>query len=71
MLITSYQGVFAEKLQKQKEDLKKELKKAKSERRKEWLRNQLKQTKKLRDTLKQIDEQNGQSQTCPHCGKDI
>jgi len=65
---TGFYDVFKGKLEKMKKDLKKELERAKSDRRKEWLRNQIKQAKSLRDTLKKMDEHLGKTENCPHCG---
>ena len=70
-MITSYRGVFAEKLAKQKESIKKELKRAKSDRRKDWLKHQLKETKKLRNILKDMEKESTSFSSCPHCGKSL
>jgi len=70
-MITSYSGVFAEKLAKQKEAIKKELKRAKSDRRKDWLKDQLKRTKKLRNILKDMEKESTSFSSCPHCGKSL
>ena len=70
-MITSYRGVFAEKLAKQKESIKKELKRAKSDRRKDWLKGQLKETKKLRNILKDMEKESTSFSSCPHCGKSL
>ena len=68
---TSFYGVFKGKLQKQKEDMKKELERAKSDRRKEWLRRQLKEAKSMRDLLKKMEKQMGHQTQCPHCGGEL
>ena len=68
---TSFYGVFKSKLQKQKEDMKKELERAKSDRRREWLRRQLKEAKSMRDLLKQMEKQMGHQTNCPHCGGEL
>jgi len=70
-LNTGFYGVFAEKLKRQKEDLKKELERAKSDRRKDWLRSQLKEAKSMRDLLKKMEEQMGTKTHCPHCGEKL
>ena len=70
-LNTAFYGVFKGKLQKQKEDLKKELERAKSDRRKGWLKNQLKDAKSMRDLLKQMEKQMGHQTNCPHCGGEL
>jgi len=70
---TAFYGVFKQKLDKQKQDLKKELERAKSDRRKEWLRKQIKEAKSMRDLLKKMDNQLGtKTHThCPHCGEKL
>lgn len=68
---TSFYGVFKGKLQKQKEDMKKELERSKSDRRKEWLRRQLKEAKQMRDLLKKMEKQMGHQTHCPHCGGEL
>ena len=68
---TGFYDVFKGKLEKMKKDLKKELERAKSDRRKDWLRNQIKQAKSLRDTLKKLDEHMGKAENCPHCGEKL
>lgn len=70
-LNTAFYGVFKGKLQKQKEDLKKELERAKSDRRKSWLKDQLKEAKSMRDLLKKMEKQMGHQTTCPHCGGEL
>lgn len=61
-----FKGVFAEKLQKQKATIARELDRPSSERRKDWLREQLKQTKSLKKLVKELSEEN-----CPHCGEPL
>ena len=70
-LNTAFYGVFKQKLDKQKQDLKQELERAKSDRRKKWLRDQIKDAKSMRDLLKEMDAQMGAKTHCPHCGKKI
>lgn len=70
-LNTAFYEVFKGKLQKQKEDLKKELERAKSDRRKSWLKDQLKEAKSMRDLLKQMEKQMGHQTNCPHCGGEL
>jgi len=60
-----------EKLHKQKESLKKELQRAKTERRKDWIILQIKEAKKMRNLLRDMEKQMGKITTCPHCGKDL
>ena len=70
---TAFYGVFKGKLNKYKEDLKKELERAKSDRRKEWLKRMLKEAKSMRDLLKKMEKQMGtETHThCPHCGEKL
>ena len=65
---TAFYEVFKGKLQKQKEDLKKELGRAKSDRRKDWLKKQIKEAKSMRDLLKKMEKHMGHQTSCPHCG---
>lgn len=65
--ITGYMSVFEERLRDQKVRLNKELQRAKSDRRKEWLRNEINDARKLRDLLKKMKKK----ATCPHCGGEI
>lgn len=70
-LNTAFYSVFKGKLEKQKERLKEELKRAKSDRRKDFIRSEIKEMKSMRNLLKEMDKQMGSVTTCPHCGKDI
>ena len=70
-LNTGFYEIFKEKLVKQKEELKRELKLAKSERRREWLKSQLKQAKSMRDLLKEMEKQMGKLTHCPNCGEKL
>ena len=63
-MITSFIGVFEDKLQVHKDQLKKELQKAKSERRIAWMKDTIKEAK---DLQKLVKEAKGQ-EVCPHCG---
>ena len=64
---TAFYGVFKGKLQKQKEELKKELERAKSDRRRDWLKRQIKEAKSMRDLLKEMEKLMGNITHCPHC----
>lgn len=70
-LNTAFYTVFKERLQKQKEKLKEELQRAKSDRRRAFIKSEIKEMKSMRDLLKEMDKQMGKETTCPHCGKDI
>ena len=63
-MLTSFIGVFEDKLKRHKKDIKEELLKAKSERRKAWMKATLKEARELQ-TL--VTEAKGQ-EVCPHCG---
>ena len=65
--ITAFLGVFQENLQKMKKSIKIELERPSSERRKDWLKKQLKEAKELRNLLKDMAD----TKTCPHCGGKI
>lgn len=65
--ITAFVGVFEENLQKMKKSIKTELERPSSERRKGWLKKQLKEAKELRNLLKEMSD----NKTCPHCGGKI
>jgi hypothetical protein len=65
---TAFYGVFKERFDKQKEKLKQELKLAKSDRRKDFIKSEIKEIKSLRDLLKEMDEQMGNKSHCPNCG---
>lgn len=64
---TGFYDVFKQKLEKQKAELKKELQLAKSDRRKDWLRRQLKESKQLKRLLKDMEATMGTLAHCPHC----
>ena len=62
--ITAFVGVFEDKLQRLKISIKNELERAKTDRRKDWLKRELKEAKELRNLLKEFAD----NKTCPHCG---
>ena len=68
---TSFYEVFKQKLEKQKQELKLELEKAKSDRRKDWLKNQVAETKSLQKLIKKMERQLGKIVVCPKCGHEI
>jgi len=61
-----FRGVFVEKLAKQKQMIKEELSRPSSERRKEWLKKQLQDTRRLKKLVKELSEER-----CPHCGEKL
>lgn len=64
--ITGFLGVFEENLNKLRISLKKELERAKSDRRKEVIKKQVSEARKLRDSLKEVKQV--VAKKCPHCG---
>ena len=69
-VITAFYGVFEEKLKKMKKEIRLELNRAKSIRRKDWLKAQLKEAKSMRDHLKTMKKEM-RTEVCPHCGEAI
>jgi len=67
--ITAFLGVFEEKLEKMKKRLKLELEKTSKDRNKVWLKESIKEAKKMRDLVKKMKKETKDS--CPHCGKDL
>ena len=63
MAITAYAGVFEQRLERLRKDLKKELDKAKGDRQKHRIKNLLKEAKDLRNLVRELKPK------CPHCGK--
>lgn len=68
-MITAYYGIFEEKLHKQKKDIERELERAKSDRRKQWLKDKLKDTKRLRNLIREMEQNTAKQITCPKCGE--
>lgn len=65
---TGFYDIFKGKLDRLKNELKQELERAKSDRRKDWIKNQIKQIKGLRDTVKEMEKAMNVKTHCPHCG---
>jgi AAA+ ATPase superfamily predicted ATPase len=65
---TGFYNIFKAKLEKQKKEIDEELKKEKKDRRKRWLINQLKQTKKLQKIIKKMETILNIKTHCPNCG---
>ena len=61
-----FKDVFVEKLRKQKQLIKEELERPSSERRREWLKKQLCETRELKKLVKEMS-----SEKCPHCGENL
>ena len=61
-----FRGVFVEKLAKQKQMIKEELERPSSERRKDWLKKQLQDTRRLKKLVEELSEER-----CPHCGEKL
>lgn len=68
---TGFYEIFRNKLQRQKEELKEELTKAKSDRRKDWIKSQIKQTKGLQKTVREMEAVMDTKTHCPHCGEKL
>ena len=67
--ITGFIEIFEGRLQKMKLHLKQELSKAKSDRDRKWIKNQLSDARKLNKTLKEM--RNASAKKCPHCGEKL
>lgn len=65
---TGFYVVFKDKLDKLKADLKKELDRAKSDRRKDTIKLHIKDIKGLRKTVKEMEMALDIKSECPHCG---
>jgi len=63
--ITAFAGVFEQRLDRLKNDLKKELSKAKNERQTERLKHLIKEAKELRNLVRELKP------SCPHCGQPL
>ena len=61
-----FRDVFVEKLAKQKKMIKEELERPSSDRRKEWLKKQLQDTRRLKKLVEELSEER-----CPHCGEKL
>ena len=61
-----FKDVFVEKLRKQKQLIKEELERPSSERRRDWLKNQLQTTRRLKKLVEELSED-----ICPHCGEKL
>jgi hypothetical protein len=67
--ITGFIEIFEGRLNKMKLHLKQELSKAKSDRNRKWIKNQLSDARKLNRTLKEM--RNANTKLCPHCGEKL
>ncbi len=67
--ITGFIEIFEGRLTKMKLHLKTELSKDKHERNRKWLKSQLRETKALNKTLKEM--RNANTRLCPHCGEKL
>jgi hypothetical protein len=67
--ITGFIEIFEGRLNKMKLHLKEELSKAKSDRNRKLIKNQLADAKKLNRTLKEM--RNANTKLCPHCGEKL
>jgi len=67
--ITGFIEIFEGRLTKMKLHLKTELSKDKHERNRKWLKSQLRETKALNKTLKEM--RTASAKRCPHCGEKL
>jgi hypothetical protein len=67
--ITGFIEIFEGRLAKMKLHLKTELSKDKHERNRKWLKSQLRETKALNKSLKEM--RNATTKICPHCGEKL
>ena len=65
-MINVYADIFREKLHRQQWLIRKELQRPASERRREWLKKQLCETRELKKLVKEMS-----SEKCPHCGENL
>ena len=65
---TGFYSIFKGKLDKMKDDLKSELERAKSDRRRYVIKDQIKQIKSLTKTVKEMESVIDIKTECPHCG---
>ena len=65
---TGFHGIFKDKLNKMKAELKTELDRAKTDRRKDFIKRQIKEIKGLRKTVKELEKNMDIKTECPHCG---
>ena len=63
--ITAFCGVFEQRLNMLRNDLKKELAKAKSDRQKDRLKTLVKECKEMRNLVRELKP------SCPHCGGEL
>lgn len=69
---TGFYGVFKQKLDKMKSQLRDEFNRAKSDRRKDWIKEQINECKRLQKTVDALEEQlNVTKASCPHCGEKL
>ena len=65
-MFKGFRDVFVEKLAKQKRMIKEELERPSSERRKEWLKRQLQDTRRLKKLVEELSDERR-----PHCGEKL
>lgn len=65
-MIKVYADIFREKLHRQQWLIRKELQRPASERRRDWLKKQLCETRELKKLVKEMS-----SEKCPHCGENL
>jgi len=67
--LTTYLSVFEGRLHKIKEDIKKEITKPKKERSKQFLKDLVIESKKLKRLVRDMKQET--QKLCPHCGGEI
>ena len=71
-VLTAFYSVFEQKLQNQKLQLKEEYTKAKSDRRKAWMKQQIAEAKDMRNHLREMkSHMKPTSVCCPKCGHEL
>jgi uncharacterized protein YqfA (UPF0365 family) len=71
-MLTSFYSVFEQKLKNQKIQLKEELAKAKSDRRKTWMKQQIAEAKDMRNHLREMKAHlKPETVCCPKCGHEF
>ena len=68
-MITTYLGVFDDKLKHIIKRIKRELEKSKKDRDRETLKTYLREARDLKKSLKKLKKE--AATTCPHCGKEL
>lgn len=65
---TGFYSIFNDKLKKMRKELRRELEVAKSDRRREFIKIQIREIKRLRQTVHDMEKHMDIKTDCPHCG---